>query len=92
MTHADNGTVLLTGTAAYPSGPFETPPTLTDLGNVSGHFRVQADGTIERWRVGYDADFDGRTVTVVRTGELFAVGEMAVEQPDWVANATAIEE
>jgi hypothetical protein len=89
---ADNGSVLMAGTVATPTWEFRTPPSLTNLRNVSGRFRVQSDGRIERWRVTYTATFENRAVTVVRTGRLTDVGTTTVEQPAWAANATVVQD
>jgi hypothetical protein len=88
---ADNGSVLLVGTVADPTVEFRTPPSLTNLRNVSGRFRVRSDGRIERWRVTYTATFEDRAVTVVRTGRLTDVGT-TVEQPAWAAKATVVQD
>jgi hypothetical protein len=87
---ADNGSVLLTGTVASPTGQFRTPPSLTDLRNVSGRFQIRADGRIERWQITYTATFENRPVTIVRTGRLLDIGATTVEQPAWAANATVV--
>ena len=92
VERAENGTVVLAGTAATPDGRVRTPPSLTDLRNVSARFRVRPDGSIARWTVTYDATFENRTVRVERDGRLTAVGETTVERPAWVANATVVED
>lgn len=92
VERAENGTVLLSGTAANPDGRVRTPPSLTSIRNVSARFRVRSDGSIDRWSVTYDATLEDRTVRVVQNGRFTAVGKTTVERPAWVANATFVEE
>lgn len=86
-----NDTVRLTGSSQYPRTTVETPPRLTDVRNVSGDFRVRADGVITEWRFAYDATFGGERVRVVRTGRIEGFGSTAVERPEWVADATSLD-
>ncbi|MFW5963388.1 MAG: hypothetical protein ACOCQM_00885 [Natronomonas sp.] len=86
-----NDTVRLTGSSQYPGATVETPPQLTDVRNVSGDFRVRADGVITEWRFAYDATFGGERVRVVRTGRIESLGSTTVERPEWVADATSLD-
>jgi hypothetical protein len=88
----DDGTVELTGATEYPGATLDTPPRLTDVRNVSGRFRVRADGVITAWRLAYDATFGWETVRVVRTGTVEAVGATTVSRPAWVDDAVPLDD
>lgn len=77
----------LTATGMTDSAAFAAARGVTDPHNVSLRATVGADGVVRRYRLRYEATFDGAPIRVVRSGTYEAVGTTTVHRPSWYAAA-----
>lgn len=82
-----DGVVRLVVTGSRDAEALPTPAYVEDPHNVSGTFRVTADGIVTDWRVAYDARLDEESVRVIREAHVGNRGATTVERPAWVETA-----
>lgn len=82
-TEGDGRGVVLTAARAEGPAGLQVPILLEAPRNISLRVVVTDDGVVRRYRLAYDATYDGTTVRVVRRTRFRRVGATTVEAPDW---------
>lgn len=75
------------GTNPADPATLDVPPPLTNSRNATFVADVGAEGLVSHYQLTYEATFKGRQVRVTRSVHFEAVGETAVEAPDWYERA-----
>ncbi|MFD1514804.1 DUF7537 family lipoprotein [Halomarina rubra] len=76
-------TVRLVSTGLRTPAALDEPPLTTDVRNASLTMVVTRAGLVRSYRLTYDVTLDERTLRVVESMRITAVGDTQVERPSW---------